>query len=194
MAQPEAFEASFPLINAFDDLHVDYYVCGSLASSYHGTPRSTQDVDLVANLKTAHATLLAGRLAGVYYLDRDRILDAVHKRTSFNVVFMRTMFKVDVFVLKDDPHAREEMRRRQRVVLSDGATIEVASAEDTVLHKLSWYRQGGEVSSRQWDDLLGVLKVCKKDLDVEYLGRWAPHLGVLDLLDRSLDDAGIEAR
>lgn len=51
MAQPEAFEASLPLIRALEDLRVDYLVGGSLASSYHGTPRSTQDVDLVADLK-----------------------------------------------------------------------------------------------------------------------------------------------
>lgn len=55
MAQAEAFEASRPVIRALEDLGVDYLVGGSLASSFHGTPRSTDDVDLVANLKPVHA-------------------------------------------------------------------------------------------------------------------------------------------
>lgn len=192
MAQPEAFEASFPLIRVLEDLHVDYLVGGSLASSYHGTPRSTQDVDVVADLKLAHAPLLAGRLEGHYYVDLDRILKAIRSRTSFNVIFLRTMFKIDVFVLKDDPLAREEMRRRQRIVVSDGERIELASPEDTVLQKLAWFRKGGGVSSRQWDDTLGVLKVCRESLDFVYLKRWAPHLGVADLLVQALSDAGID--
>ncbi len=191
MAQPEAFEASLPLIRIFEDLHVDYLVVGSLASSYHGTPRSTQDVDLVADLKLVHAPLLAGRLEGTYYVDLDRIRQAIRTHTSFNVIFLRTMFKVDVFVPKQDALAREEMRRRQRVVVSDGEQIEIASSEDTVLHKLAWYRLGSGVSSRQWDDLLGVLKVNRKDLDFTYLARWAPHLEVADLLVQALRDAGI---
>ncbi len=191
MAQPEAFEASLPLIRALEDLRVDYFVGGSLASSYHGTPRSTQDVDLVADLKLAHVPLLVARLEDRYYMDRGRMLQAVRSRSSFNMIFLRTMFKIDVFVLKDDPMEREEMRRRQRVVTSEGERIEIASPEDTVLQKLAWYRKGGESSSRQWDDVLGVLKVGWQDLDHAYLRQWASHLAVADLLERAFGDAGI---
>ena len=190
MTQPEAFEASLPLIRALEDLRVDYLVGGSLASSYHGTPRSTQDVDLVADLKLAHVPLLVARLEDRYYMDRDRMLQAVRSRSTFNVIFLRTMFKIDVFVLRDDPLEREEMRRRERVV-AGGERLEIASAEDTVLQKLAWYRRGGETSSRQWDDVLGVLKVGRESLDHAYLRQWAPHLGVADLLEQALGDAGI---
>jgi hypothetical protein len=62
----------------------------------------------------------------------------------------------------------------------------VASAEDTLLAKLEWYRMGGEVSERQWRDVLGVLKVQAGGLDLEYLRRWARELGVDDLLERAL--------
>lgn len=36
------------------------------------------------------------------------------------------------------------------------AEIDVASAEDTILRKLNWYRLGGEVSDRQWRDVAGI--------------------------------------
>ncbi len=64
--------------------------------------------------------------------------------------------------------------------------VSVASAEDTLLAKLEWYRMGGEVSERQWRDVLGALKVQAGALDLEYLHRWASELGVDDLLERAL--------
>ena len=191
MVQADAFEACLPVIRAFEELGIDYLVGGSLASSFHGTPRSTDDVDLVADLRTAHGPLLAARLEGEFYLELDRIRHAIRERSSFNVIFLRTMFKVDVFVKRDDPYARQEMLRRQRVDIGEGERIEVASAEDSVLQKLVWYRRGGETSDRQWQDLLGVLKVRRKELDFDYLERWADDQGIADLLERALADAGI---
>jgi len=194
MAQADAFEACLPVIRALEDLDVGYLVGGSLASSFHGTPRSTDDVDLVADLKPAHGPLLAATLEGAYYFDPDRIRHAIRSRSSFNVIYLRTMFKVDVFVKHDDPYARHEMRRRQRVDLGIGARIDVASAEDSVLQKLVWYRRGGEQSDRQWQDLLGVLKVRRQELEFDYLERWAADQEVADLLERALADAGHSAR
>ena len=54
-----------------------------------------------------------------------------------------------------------------------------------------WYRMGNETSDRQWNDILGVLKVRGKALDLTYVRQWAIQLGVGDLLDRALEDAGI---
>lgn len=189
MAQPEAFEACRPLLRAFEDLRIDYLVGGSLASSFHGIPRSTQDVDVVADLKPVHGPLLVSRLQELYYIELDRIQHAILSRSSFNVLYLRTMFKVDIFMLNDDPYSREEMRRRQRIEV-EGEPLEIASAEDTVLQKIVWYRRGGEISDRQWLDIVGVMKVCRGKLDSEYLDRWASHLEITELLARAHDDAG----
>lgn len=60
---------------------------------------------------------------------------------------------------------------------------------EVLLSKLEWYRQGGEVSDRQWSDVVGVLKAQPGHLDEDYLRGWADRLGVRDLLDKALRDA-----
>ena len=141
----EALRASLEVIRTLEEIDVPYLLGGSLASSFHGIPRSTNDADLVAELRLAHVHPLAAALETELYLDRDRIRQAVRNRSSFNVIYLKTMFKVDVFVLEDDSLAREEMRRRQRVVVDEdtGLAIDIASPEGTVLQKIAWYRLGG---------------------------------------------------
>lgn len=103
------------------------------------------------------------------------------------------MTKVDVFVHWRNAFAQSQFARRQKKPVGESAPLELffASAEDTVLAKLDRYRKGGCVSDRQWRDLLGVLKVQGSALDRSYLAHWAGELGVADLLQRALDDAGL---
>jgi hypothetical protein len=51
---------------------------------------------------------------------------------------------------------------------------------DVILSKLEWYRMGGEVSDRQWRDILGVLKTQAGTIDLDYLRQWAIELKVGD--------------
>ena len=176
---------------ALDELAVPYLLGGSLASSLHGIPRSTQDADLVVDLRFEHIRPLVAALTPEFYIDADRAADAVQRRASFNVIHLATMTKVDLFILKNDPLSTLEMERRQFVALPApaGASLPVATAEDIVLQKLLWFRSGGEVSERQWLDLLGVLRVKRAELDLPYVERWATELGLDDLLSRALGPA-----
>ena len=45
------------------------------------------------------------------------------------------------------------------------------------------------MSDRQWSDVVGVLKLTGSRIDGEYLQRWAPALGVRDLMDRALAES-----
>lgn len=154
----------------------------------YGIPRATQDVDLVADLTVSHAEKLQQLLADDFYVDSDMIRDAVLKRASFNVIHLATMLKADVFVMKRDAWSREEMSRARQEQLdgpSGPVNIRFASPEDTLLHKLVWYRLGNEISDRQWSDIIGVLKIQGELLENDYLDQWAPLLGVADLLSRA---------
>jgi hypothetical protein len=61
----------------------------------------------------------------------------------------------------------------------------VKAPEDTILRKMLWFREGGEVSERQWRDILGVLRAQQGSLDLRYLHDWAVRLALTDLLERA---------
>lgn len=188
--EPVVIVAKFARV--LDRLGIPYLVGGSLASSVYGMPRSTQDVDIVADIRTDHIHAIVRDLAGEFYIDAEMIQEAVRLRGSFNALHASTMFRLDVFVPRLDDWSREELRRaRAQRFETDEGPIEIrfASSEDTLLHKLFWYKLGNEVSDRQWNDILGILKVQGAALDRSYLVQWAPSLGVADLLDRAEREA-----
>lgn len=189
----EAFQVLLEVTRILEELEVPYVVGGSLASSLHGIPRSTQDADLVAALRTDHIQPFIGRVDGLFYLSPERVEAAVRRRTSFNLIHLKTMIKVDLFVFSETPLARQEMARRQILPIpgEPEAHLQVASPEDTILQKLLWYRKGGGVSERQWNDILGVIKVQGRALDLGYLKEWAERSGIEDLLDQAFADSGM---
>lgn len=186
--QPEPIAVTLQVVDALEQVGATYVIGGSLASTIHGVVRTTLDTDIVADLSLRQAQPFADLLAGSFYFDIDTIRHAIQQRSSFNVIHLATMFKVDIFVSKGRPFDRQQLDRRQRLIVDpdSGRTIYVATAEDTILTKLAWYRLGGEVSDRQWRDILGVLTVQGNRLDQAYMRRWAEDLGVSDLLEQAL--------
>ena len=180
------------VVAAFDLLGVEYAIGGSVASSVFGEPRQTIDADVVARLLARHAEPLVERLSGKFYADRGENGGQIEDQGCINLIHLETMAKVDVFVRWRDPFGQSQLARRQKKSVGDQSPIELyfASAEDTVLAKLDWYRKGGEVSDRQWRDVLGVLKVQTRTLDRDYLAHWSKELKVADLLQRAMNEAG----
>jgi hypothetical protein len=186
---PDVLAALTPVAEVLDALGVRYRIGGSVASSIHGVARSTLDVDLVADLREEHAGPLLAGLGDAFYAAEKAIRDAVGSRSSFKLIHLDTMLKIDVFVLKADPYERQAFERGPERALGEGEgarRFPIGSPEDVILHKLTWFRAGGEVSDRQWRDVLGVLEVQRDDFDGPYLFRWAEHLGVEDLLRRAI--------
>jgi len=190
-ALPEPMAVALLVANELEMVGVPYFISGSLASAVHGVTRATLDVDLVADLDDSHVERLARALQGRFYVDPQAMREAIRHKRSFNVIHLGTMFKVDVFVSKGTAYADEQFRRRAaEVVATDPRQIAYfASREDIVLAKLDWYRMGGEVSARQWQDVLGVLRVQAESLDLAYLRDWAAALGLAELLERARQEA-----
>ena len=186
------FAAITPIVEAFEQLGVDYHIGGSVASSAHGIIRATFDADLVAVLRQEHVRPFVKLLEGNYYIDADAVRDAIRRKSSFNAIHLDTMLKVDIFIPKARLFDQEELHRVQlKALIKDTRPFYIASPEGTILNKLERYKMGGGVSDRQWNDILGVLKVPGSNLDMDYLQRWAKALDVADLFQRALLDAGL---
>jgi hypothetical protein len=194
MSQFLIFQALDPVIRALDALGIPYQIVGSVASSAYGIARATLDVDLTADFIGSQVSPLCERLRNEFYLDEDRVRDAAERRSSFNAIHLESMVKVDVFVLKFNAYDQAAFARRRVEDFGENLaarTLCIASPEDVILTKLDWYHQGGRVSERQWNDVLGVLKVQHASLDMDYMNKWAETLGLSDLLTQALCDAGI---
>ncbi len=180
------------LVRALETLRVEYVVGGSLASSIYGEPRATNDVDVVVNLRLEHVPGLVTALGEDFYIDEEMAREAVLRRSTFNLIFQPSVFKLDIFVARLDSWTREELSRGRVIELEvsgERVALRFASPEDALLHKLVWFRMGGEGSERQWRDVLGVLRVQAGALDETYLVQWAEPLGVADLLVRAMREA-----
>ncbi len=173
-------QALVDLVRILERLGVHYMVSGSVASSYHGRPRSTHDADIVIDPTPDQLdALVGGLLEADFYVDGERARDALRRRSQFNAIDTRSGLKLDLIVRKDRPFSREEFGRRQTAELSPGMTVALSSLEDTILAKLEWSRKAGR-SEKQLEDVAGMLAVSP-GFDRSYVERWADELGVLDL-------------
>lgn len=189
---PESLAATLRVVRLLESLGVRYVIGGSFASSVHGVIRASVDADVVAELEPEHVAPFCSALKGDFYVSESRVKEAVERGGSFNVIELRSMFKVDLFIAEGE-FATSELERGVTQLLWKGppASARIATAEDTILAKLDWFRRGGEVSERQWTDVLGVIRIRGDELDFAYLRRFAVVLNVEDLLERALQQ-GLE--
>lgn len=193
MIKNDIISAIDMVIECFERLGIDYCIGGSVASSAYGIARATMDVDLIAKIETKHVDNLVKALEKNYYVNAGMIINAIQEKSSFNLIHLETVLKIDVFILRDQPYDLNAFERRQTDTLDEESTRKfyLFSPEDVILSKLRWYHLGGRLSQQQWKDVLGVLKVQGDRLDLKYLKYWASKLNLSDLLNGSFNDADI---
>jgi hypothetical protein len=163
------------VISRLEALQIPYMITGSVASTYHGEPRATLDLDIVIDPRTETlARLVESLVADGYYVDRDTAADALRERTQFNAIGAGAT-KVDFIVRKDRPFSREEFDRRRPADLL-GTPAFVASVEDMIIAKLEWSLPFG--SDRQLRDVAAMLAVSGDTIDRAYIDQWVRELGL----------------
>jgi hypothetical protein len=189
--QNEPVEVTLKVTGVFEKLAVPYLIGGSLASTLYGMVRTTQDSDIITAMRPEHIRPFVSALEDEFYIDEEMIAESIQHNSSFNIIHRDSMFKVDVFIPRPRPFLQSQLARVQKQTFTFETEISAkfASPEDTILSKLEWYRMGGEVSDRQWRDILGVLKTRTGELDLDYLHDWAGELKVADLLGRALKES-----
>jgi hypothetical protein len=174
-------EATAAVIDALESLAIPYMVVGSLSSNYYGVARSTHDADFVVHLQTASISQVMQRIGPGLKLDDQMSFETVTGTSKFVLKLPDERFKIELFLLSDDPHDRERFSRRRRGVTAGRETY-VPAPEDVIITKLHWSLRAGR--SKDLEDVRSVLAVQGKVLDWEYLHRWCDAHGTRKLLDR----------
>jgi hypothetical protein len=185
---PAPIAVTVLVTQVFEKLNIHYLIGGSLACTVYGMVRTTQDVDIVAEMRLIHIQPFITALQGDFYLDEEMITTSIREKSRFNIIHRLTMFKVDIFIPQVSPFQQSELSRAEKQIIIEEPEVSAyfASPEDTILAKLEWFRKGGEPSERQWRDVIGILKVRAAALDLDYLRKWAHELDISDLLEKAL--------
>jgi hypothetical protein len=189
--QNEPVEVTLKVTQILEELGIPYLIGGSLASTLYGMVRTTQDSDIITEMKAEHIPPFVAALEDEFYIDDQMIASAIQHNGSFNIIHRETIFKLDNFIPHPRPFLQSQLIRAQKQTFTFATEVSAnfATPEDTILAKLEWYRLGGESSERQWRDILGVLKTRAAELDIDYLQKWATEIKVHDLLERALRSA-----
>ena len=186
--QDSPLSAILDFTTILDHLGFQYLIGGSFASSVHGEYRTTNDIDflcsIVINLLPGFFKLLKGE----FIVDEIMVKESVSLKKSFNIIHEKSFTKIDVFTKVGEYQNEQLSRAREISIPGISKGVKIASAEDTILSKLLWYKMGNEVSERQWKDIQGVLKVQGDKLDFKYLQMWAENIGVSQLLEKAKNE------
>jgi len=169
---------------------IDYMLTGSFASSVYGMHRGSADIDfIIATDETGIKRLLDLLPEKAFYSELTHALEACRSNSMFNIIDNGTGFKVDFIFLKSRAFSREEFGRRKKAIVW-GVPLYVATAEDIVLAKLEWAKLGE--SSRQIEDVAGILKVRSDALDLPYIEKWVAELGLTSQWAHACQFAGVQ--
>ena len=187
-----------PARRALEDLHLPYYLGGSIASSLHGMQQLAQDIDLVVDLGEQAFPSLFAVLRQHYLFNETEARKAVRAGTSFPLIHLDTLMKVDVVLPKPEAFDTFMCQLVRCFTLDERyPPIPIASATEMLLFKVQRYqrdeqaRTDGMQDDAEWNDILGMLKVQGPDLDLPLLEEWARVLAMTDTWQRALVDAGL---
>jgi hypothetical protein len=167
---------------------IPYMVTGSVASSIHGIPRSTNDLDIVVAPTRAQLFALVQMFKRLGYHARwEEAENALRNRDQFNVIDFPNSWKVDLIVRKAREFSQSEFDRRELMEIGDLSFV-IAKPEDVLIAKLEWMKISP--SERQMQDAAGIVIVQQESLDWAYIDKWVATLELQEQLQAVRQLAG----
>ncbi len=165
---------------------IDYVICGSIAASFYGVERSTQDADIIIDPTEEQLTNFLKLLGDTYYVSSDAVFEALKQSTMFNIIDVENAWKADLIIRKKTDFYTEEFYRKRKEKLL-GKDLYILSPEDTILSKLEWAKNSH--SEQQFRDALEVAIIQWSNLEWDYLHNWAEKLQLKNSFEQLLEQA-----
>ena len=160
-------------------LKIEYMITGAYAVSFYGRPRTTHDIDINISISKEDIKKIYNAFKDSFYISEEQIEEAIKYQSMFNIIHNETIDKVDFWILKDDEFDKEKFRRKKKEVVS-GKAIFISSPEDVILSKLDWYKKSD--IQKHYDDVSGIFEIQQRNLDIDYVKKWAEKLSFLSIL------------
>jgi hypothetical protein len=173
-------DAVVAVIDALERLHVPYMLVGSLAVNLYAAPRSTQDADFVVEADATDWDGLKKALGDEFRWEAQLAFEAVTATQRRFVDYAETAFAFEFFSLSNDEHDQSRFARRTRVRVL-GRDAWVATAEDVIITKLRWSRQGNR--SKDISDVRAIIALNGSTIDWGYVEPWCDRHGTRKMLD-----------
>lgn len=175
-------DAVLAVLDALKRLNVPYMLVGSFSSNTYGIPRATHDADFVLQVKAGGVRHIVEQLGPPFRLEPQITFETTTATMRYVVELAGSAFTIEFFLLSDDPHDQERFARRREVMIPGrGVTATMPSAEDVIITKLRWYKNGRR--TRDFDDIRGIIAVRGDRLDWEYVHRWCDAHDTRELLE-----------
>jgi len=157
-------------ISIMEQIPVDYFVTGSVASIVYGEPRLTNDIDLVVHLREENIDdfIKAFPEDEFYCPPREILLTELLRSTRghFNLIHQETGFRADVYFVGNDPFQRWAMMNKRKISYR-GRQINIAPPEYVIIKKMEFFKEGG--SEKHLNDIEGILRNSSHLIDMEFL-------------------------
>lgn len=165
-------DVTLRVIDALNTAALPHILVGAFSSNGYGIPRSTKDADFVVQAEHSGVERMWVHLKADFEMDPQPRFETNPGTLKQELTFRHTPFKVEVFLLSQDPFDQERFRRRLPIELLGRQTF-VPNAEDVVVMKIRWCRP------KDGEDVRNVLTVQRGKLDLAYIEQWRRQHGTL---------------
>ena len=176
----------FQVIDSLDRIGISYMLVGSYSSNIYGVVRATQDADFVLQLGDRSLSAVMRLLGSDFYLDPQMSFETVTATQRYIILHQKSGFKIELFILSDDPHDQQRFARRAKVTFA-GHQLFVPTPEDVIITKLRWSKGGNR--RKDVEDAENVIAVQADALDLPYIRQWADQHGTRELFEQLLVSA-----
>ncbi len=192
------------VVKLLDEIGAPYMIVGAFGGAVFGITRSTNDIDILVDLRENDGYAISEKLPlPRYYADPEMIKNSVEIGIMFNLVDTDEGARADLVPLKREPGYQRAFDRRMRKTFTDpsGQTFEawVAQPTDIIIGKLHAWDEGR--SDKHPKDIFAILFFCLRGysdvaLDLDEISREAAHIGqeTLEMWKRTLARAREEIK
>ena len=163
---------------------ISYMITGGSAVGFWGHIRTTMAIDILIQTNTDKIDDVLTNLKQESCFDIEHAKEAIATKRMFNIINDKTLFKVDLIPLKEDPYELEKFANRSQIKLGD-RFFSVISPEDLIISKLQWSKSIGG-SERQLKDCESIYKLNFPNLKMDYLKKWISHLKLENEFNQSI--------